>query len=202
MEKDFWKNPGFWKTLGFFLKPWFCGTNLGLSRKPWKFSRSGRSRYIYINAFLRVPICLCIPDAPCMVLWYIYLYIQHTCKPKIGKYSSHVDHIGMIFRCPITRVLRLSPFLATHQHEQRWWMIPLQPFTFVWARETWKLKFDGGLQKNREYMGIYIYIQIYIYICVFIKHSKGCQWIGTLQRNHLAPKLEGVQLYILNCFER
>ena len=46
MEKDFWKNPGFWKNLGFFLKPWFCGTNLGLSRKPWKFSRSGRSRYI------------------------------------------------------------------------------------------------------------------------------------------------------------
>eukprot|EP00434_Breviolum_minutum_P042250 symbB.v1.2.037598.t1/scaffold5587.1/size25568/1 len=27
----------------------------------------------------------------------------------------------------------LSPFLATHQHEQRWWMIPLQPFTFVWV---------------------------------------------------------------------
>ena len=74
----------------------------------------------------------------------------------------------MIFRCPLTRVLRLSPFLATHQHEQRWWMIPLQPFTFVWARETWKLKFDGGLQKNREYMGIYIYIytNIYIYMCI------------------------------------
>ena len=48
LEKDFWKNPGFWKNLGFFLKPWFRGTNLGLSRKPWKFSRSGRSRYIYI----------------------------------------------------------------------------------------------------------------------------------------------------------
>ena len=37
---------------------------------------------------------------------------------KIGKYSSHMEHIGQ-------RVLRLSPFLATHQHEQRWWMIPV-----------------------------------------------------------------------------
>eukprot|EP00435_Cladocopium_sp_Y103_P009747 s4487_g2.t1 len=27
----------------------------------------------------------------------------------------------------------LSPFLATHQHEQRWWMIPLQPLTFLWV---------------------------------------------------------------------
>ena len=29
--------------------------------------------------------------------------------------------------------LRLSPFLASHQHEQRWWMLPLQPLTFLWA---------------------------------------------------------------------
>jgi len=27
----------------------------------------------------------------------------------------------------------LSPFLASHQHEQRWWMVPLQPFLFVWV---------------------------------------------------------------------
>lgn len=26
-----------------------------------------------------------------------------------------------------------SPYLATHQHEVRWWMKPLQPFNFVWA---------------------------------------------------------------------
>ena len=31
---------------------------------------------------------------------------------------------------------RLSPFLATHQHEQRWWMIPLQPLTFLWVGGT------------------------------------------------------------------
>ena len=56
-EKDFWKNPGFWKNLGFFLKPWFCGTNLGLSRKPWKFSRSGRSRYIYVIYAMYIWLC-------------------------------------------------------------------------------------------------------------------------------------------------
>eukprot|EP00931_Biecheleriopsis_adriatica_P065680 TRINITY_DN40174_c0_g1_i1.p1 TRINITY_DN40174_c0_g1~~TRINITY_DN40174_c0_g1_i1.p1 ORF type:complete len:582 (+),score=90.65 TRINITY_DN40174_c0_g1_i1:51-1748(+) len=27
----------------------------------------------------------------------------------------------------------LSPFLASHQHEQRWWMVLLQPLTFVWV---------------------------------------------------------------------
>ncbi|CAE7894770.1 CER3 [Symbiodinium microadriaticum] len=27
----------------------------------------------------------------------------------------------------------LSPFLASHQHEQRWWMLPLQPLTFLWV---------------------------------------------------------------------
>ena len=46
--KRIWEKPGFLEKPGFFLKAWFCGTNLGLSRKPWKFSWSGRSRYIYI----------------------------------------------------------------------------------------------------------------------------------------------------------
>ena len=31
---------------------------------------------------------------------------------------------------------RLSPFLASHQHEQRWWMLPLQPLTFLWANAS------------------------------------------------------------------
>ena len=46
--KRIWEKPGFLEKPGFFLKAWFCGTNLGLSRKPWKFSWTGRSRYIYI----------------------------------------------------------------------------------------------------------------------------------------------------------
>eukprot|EP00933_Yihiella_yeosuensis_P018032 TRINITY_DN14966_c0_g3_i1.p1 TRINITY_DN14966_c0_g3~~TRINITY_DN14966_c0_g3_i1.p1 ORF type:complete len:655 (+),score=87.20 TRINITY_DN14966_c0_g3_i1:93-2057(+) len=27
----------------------------------------------------------------------------------------------------------MSPYLASHQHSLRWWMVPLQPFTFLWV---------------------------------------------------------------------
>lgn len=35
---------------------------------------------------------------------------------------------------PRLHVPWLSPFLASHQHESRWWMMPLQPLTFLWVR--------------------------------------------------------------------